>query len=141
MDQERIRKMTRLAMFESGEGRRDLEICRFFRRDYIGLGLLLNGVLVTVAYVIILLAVALYNMDELSAHFNEIDFQSMTFTLILGYIIFLAVFSVIVYTVRKLRYAKAKRNVDEYYDALGELSDIYRFEELTGQSRKRRRDS
>ena len=46
------------------------------------------------------------------------------------YIVILVVYSVIVFTVRRLRYAKAKRKVDEFYDDLTELQDLYRFEDI-----------
>ena len=130
MRKERIKKMIRLAMFEQYDGRRDLEICRFYRRDYVGLGLLANGIFITIAYVIILLAVAVYNMDYLSVHFHEIDFGSYIFNIVLIYIVIIAVYSVIVFTVRRLQYAKAKRNVDDFYDDLTELQDIYRFDDI-----------
>lgn len=136
---ERIKKMIRLAMFEQYDGRRDLEICRFYRRDFVGLGLIANGVLITIAYIIIILAMAVYNMDYLSENFSKIDFQSMAFTVIFVYVIIIALYSVIVFTIRRLRYAKAKRRVDRHYDRLSELGDIYRFEELTRKDPGRRK--
>lgn len=124
-------------MFEQYEGTRDLEICRFFRRDFTALGLLINGLLITVAYIIVLLALALYNMDYLSAHFSELDIQSLIFRIIFAYVVILALYSVVVFTLRRLRYAKAKRNVDDFYDGLTELQDIYRFEDIKARQQFR----
>ena len=131
--------MIRLAMFEQYEGRRDLEICRFYRRDFVGLGLIANGVLITVAYVIVILAAAIYNMDYLSENFSEIDFHSMMFTIVFIYIVIIALYSVVVFTIRRLRYAKAKRSVDRFYDNLSELQDIYKFDDITGRHSDRRK--
>ena len=136
---ERIIKMTKLAMFEQYDGRRDLEICRFFRRDFVGLGLLVNWILISVAYVIGLLAVAVVNMDFLTAHMSEMDIPATIFAVVFIYIIILALYSVIIFTIRRLRYAKAKRNVDKFYDGLSELQDVYRFEDITrGRSERRK---
>ena len=46
--------MIHLAMYEQVDGKEDIAISRFFRLDYIGLGLLKNFVLVTVAYFILI---------------------------------------------------------------------------------------
>ncbi len=129
MNRERIRKMIKLAMYEEYDGKEDLEICKYFRRDYVGFGLLLNFVLITVAYGIILFAAGIANMEYLTAHFNEFDFRSILFGIILIYFLVLAVFSIITFTMRRLRYAKAKRNVDKYYDELGELEELYHTED------------
>ena len=141
MRKERIKKMIKLAMYEQYDGRRDLEICRLYRRDFVGLGLIANGVLITIAYVIVLLAVAIYNMDYLSLNFSKIDFGSVTFNVIFIYIVIIAVYSVIVFTIRRLRYAKAKRGVDRFYDSIRELQDFYTFDDITGKSTGRRFDN
>ena len=54
MDEKRLSRMIHLAMYEQVDGKEDIAISRFFRLDYIGLGLLKNFVLVTVAYFILI---------------------------------------------------------------------------------------
>ena len=39
LKEEKIRLMTKLARYESGEGKEELRIARYYRSDYIGLAL------------------------------------------------------------------------------------------------------
>lgn len=39
LNEERIRLMTKLARYEQKEGRRNLKISRYYRRDYLGIKL------------------------------------------------------------------------------------------------------
>ena len=42
LKEEKIRLMTKLARYESGEGKEELRIARYYRSDYIGLALFRN---------------------------------------------------------------------------------------------------
>lgn len=42
VNEEKVKIMNRLAMYEHGEGRKYLPVSRFYRSDYIGLALIKN---------------------------------------------------------------------------------------------------
>lgn len=42
LNEKRIRLMTKLARYESGEGKEELRIARYYRSDYIGLAMFRN---------------------------------------------------------------------------------------------------
>ena len=60
LNNQKIKKMHKLALYESGEGKRHLAISNYYRSDYIGLALIKNFFLVTIGYVLIVAAVAVY---------------------------------------------------------------------------------
>ena len=47
INEEKIKVMTKIAMYEQGEGRKYLPISKYYRSDYIGLALIKNFFLVT----------------------------------------------------------------------------------------------
>lgn len=130
MDKKRLKMMVRLAMFEQVDGKEDIEISHYFRGDYIGIGLLKNAILVTVAYVIILALVAIYNFEFFAASFSNMNIHALLIGLLICYILLIALFSVIVFIKRKLRYEKAVHRIQSYHKKLLELEKSYEREEL-----------
>ena len=51
VNEEKVKIMNRLAMYEHGEGRKYLPVSRYYRSDYIGLALIRNFFLVTIGYI------------------------------------------------------------------------------------------
>ena len=64
LDVQKIKKMHKLAAYESGEGKQHLAISNYYRSDYIGLALIKNFFLTTMAYGLLLLGWAGYTSDE-----------------------------------------------------------------------------
>ena len=52
VNEEKVKIMNRLAMYEHGEGRKYLPVSRYYRSDYIGLALIRNFFLVTIGYIL-----------------------------------------------------------------------------------------
>lgn len=53
INEEKVKIMTKLAMYEQGKGRKYLPVSRYYRSDYIGLALIKNFFLVTIGYALI----------------------------------------------------------------------------------------
>ncbi len=134
MNEHRIWKMCRLALFEQGEGKKDLNIASYYRRDYVALGLLSNFLQITVVYLIIVAAIVVLRADYLIDHFNEIRYTELIAKFIIAYVLVLGLYSVLVFTVRRLVYARARRRVREHYIGLNEL-----FDETAEERRKKRK--
>jgi len=129
MDEQRIWKMCRLALFEQEEGKKELSIASYYRRDYVGLGLLSNFVQITIVYLLILAAIVIVRLDYLMTNFDKLEYTTIAAALIAGYAMVLGLYSVLVFTLRRLQYVRARRKVRDYYIKLNEL-----FEERTGEA-------
>ena len=79
INEEKVKIMTKLAMYEQGRGRKHLPVSRYYRSDYIGLALIKNFFLVTIGYVLIVAAVAVYfgeyPQDESGHTWNLSDYR------------------------------------------------------------------
>ena len=73
VNEEKVKIMNRLAMYEHGEGRKYLPGSRYYRSDYIGLALIRNFFLVTIGYVLGLAGVAAYFSEYLMDNVNKIN--------------------------------------------------------------------
>ena len=135
MNSHRIWRMCRLAIFEEGQGKEDLTIASYYKRDYVGLGMLSNAILITVAYVLILGAVIICNVDFLIDNFDKLNYSVIIALIVIGYLLLLGLYTVFVFTLRRLKYEKARAEVKDYYDELNELLAEKRAED----KKKRRR--
>ena len=60
LNEEKVKVMNKLAMYEQGEGRKYLPVSKYYRSDNIGLALIKNFFMVTIANGLIQIGVAAY---------------------------------------------------------------------------------
>ena len=129
LKKEKIRLMTKLARYESGEGKEELRIARYYRSDYIGLALIKNFFLVTIGYGLILALIAAYNLEYLLDNVHKMDLVSLGVVVLAGYVGTLVVYTLLTYIQYTVKYHRAKKSVKEYYSQLTRLEKIYNREE------------
>ena len=139
IDEKRLRLMIRLARYEQKDGKEDLRISRYFRRDYVGAALLKNFFLATIAYVLILLLIVIGNLDLLMDSLSDWNLQPIIAAVILGYLFTLGIYSVVTYTLARLRYARAQKSVRAYGERLELLEQMYSREDGGDDQKKSRR--
>ena len=125
LDVEKIRLMTELARYETAQDKEDLKVSRYYRSDYIGIGLLKNLMLITVGYMLLWGLLVAYNLDYLLDNLHKVNFTIVVAEVIIGYLIVVAAYSVLTYISHYSRYEKAKKSVKKYYANLEELTKVY----------------
>ena len=125
LDAEKIRLMTELAHYENEHGKEELKISRYYRSDYIGIGLLKNLLVISLGYILLWGLVVAYNLDFLLDNLHKLNFSLIILEIAIGYIVIVLVYSIITYVMRFSRYLKAKKSVQEYYTKLNELMQLY----------------
>ena len=129
LNEEKIKIMNKLALYEQGEGKKYLPVSRYYRSDYIGLALIKNFFLVTIGYCLILAGIAAYFGEYLVDNIHKMDLVAVGRNAVIGYVVVLVVFSVATYIQYSVKYHKAKKSVKEYYQELTQLNKIYSREE------------
>ena len=129
LNEEKIKIMNKLAMYEQGEGKKYLPVSRYYRSDYIGLAQIKNFFLVTIGYCLILAGIAAYFGEYLVDNIHKMDLVAVGRNAVIGYVVVLVVFSVATYIQFSVKYHKAKKSVKEYYQELTQLNKIYSREE------------
>ena len=135
INEEKVKLMTQIAMYEQGKGKKYLPVSRYYRSDYIGLALIKNFFLVTIGYVLAVAAVGVYFGEYLLENIHKMNLIAMGIYIIVGYVIALVGYSVVTYIQYSVRYYLAKKSVREYYSELTELSKIYAREEKRTSAR------
>ncbi|MGI6010631.1 MAG: hypothetical protein ACOX8H_03920 [Ruminococcus sp.] len=125
LDEKKICLMTKLARLESKISKDKFHIVRYQRSDYIGLGLLKNFIYTTLGYLLIWGVIIAYNMEYLLDNLHKVKISAVVVEFIVGYLIFMIMYSVITYIKRRRQYEEAERDVAQYYAGLEELSRRY----------------
>lgn len=135
INEEKVKIMTRLAMYEQGEGKKYLPISKYFRSDYIGLALIKNFFLVTVGYAMILAVLGAYFGEYLLENIHRMNLVNLGIYLIAGYVVLLLLYTLLTYIQYSVKYHRAKKSVKNYYEELTRLDRIYAREEKKGTGR------
>lgn len=135
INEEKVKVMTKIAMYEQGEGKKYLPISKYYRSDYIGLALIKNFFLVTIGYLLVIAAVAAYFGEYLMENIHKMNLVAMGIYIVIGYVAALAVYSVLTYIRYSVKYYQAKKSVRKYYGELTELSKMYSREEKRSPGR------
>lgn len=125
IDEERVRLMTKLAFFEKKEENKSLKIAKFYRRDFIGLALLKNFFAATIAYCFVFAVVCAIDMEDIMSTLNNLDFRPVIVNTIIGYIVFLLLYSLVTYILASIRYRSAKKKIEQYNETLRQLEKHY----------------
>ena len=127
----KIRLMTRIAIYEKTEGKKNEPVARYFRSDYIGLKIL--GAIISATFVF-LMVIGLYvacNSETLLADFYRLNLLDEARKLILYYIGFVVVYVSSVAVVFFVKYNKAvkykrifSRNLKKLLSHYGKKEDF-----------------
>lgn len=125
LNDQKIKKMHKLAVYESGEGKKHLAISNYYRSDYIGMALIKNFFLSTIGYGLLLLTYAGYKSDYLMENIHKMNVVLAIIAVIGGYLIMLVCYSILTYIYCSVRYSRAQKGIQGYYKALGQLKKAY----------------
>ena len=137
INEEKVKAMNRLALYEQGKGKKVLPISRYYRTDYVGQALIKNLFLVTIGYFLILAVLAVYFSEYLMNNIHRMDLRALTIYLVAGYIILMGIYMFITLIIYNVKYYRAKKSVKEYYSQLTRLEKMYMRDKKKTQLRDR----
>ncbi len=132
----KVRLMTRLAIYEKGEGKEDLKLNKYFRRDYLRARMLGSFVAVTVGFVFTVGLVILYNMDFFVSNAVNIDYMLLMKQLVAVYVMLLVIGVMASLVFGMLHYNHSRNKLGKYFRMLRRLRSIYNEEERASYERE-----
>jgi hypothetical protein len=125
LSEERIKLMTRMACYEQGEGKKNAAIGSYFRGDYIGLQVIRSVINATIAFVILFAMYIFYDLEVIMEDIYKMDLLEFGKAVVIRYLIFTLVYSLISYGVFAFKYSKARMSLKTYYNNLKKLAYLY----------------
>lgn len=125
INEQRTRMMTKLALYESKRGKKELQITRYAPGDYVTAHMLWSFVCGTIAFVIVLALWVLYNIEGLLIELFSMDIMHLAINILLVYIIFIGLYLGMCYVYISYRYGRYKKRVNKFLLGLKELYRQY----------------
>lgn len=125
LNREKVILMTKLAVYEQKEGRKEIPLSKYFKSDYIGLHLIGSFFAITIAYALVVGLVIAYKSEELMKKLTSLNFFKMGREILIGYVIFLAVNMLIAYLAYLVKFVSIRKNLKDYNGKLKQLRRMY----------------
>mgnify|MGYP004540508455 FL=1 len=125
LNEERIKLMTKMAAYEANEGKKNVAIGNYFRGDYIGLQVIKSIISATIAFLIVFGLFIFYDFEVFMSDIYKMDLLGFGKTVVIVYLIFVAVYALISYMIYTYRYTKARKSLKMYYNNLKKLAYLY----------------
>lgn len=125
LNEERIILMTKMASYEGKEGKKNMEIGKYFRSDYIAIQVLKSIISATICYAVCFALYIFYDFENFMQNIYKMDLVGFARDVFMYYAITVVVYSVLSYVVYSWRYAKAKKSLKCYYNNLKKLYSLY----------------
>ena len=125
LNEERIKLMTKMAAYEANEGKKNVAIGNYFRGDYIGLQVIKSIISATLAFLIVFGLFIFYDFEVFMSDIYKMDLLGFGKTVVIVYLIFVAVYALISYMIYTYRYTKARKSLKMYYNNLKKLAYLY----------------
>ena len=137
ISKERVRNMTKLAVYDAGEGKRTEKMTRYFRRDYVAMEMIKSFFGGTIAYGLLLFLWVVYEMETLENFFKELDVTEFAVVAVLVYVLFIVLFLLITYIVYNKRYTAGRKQLKQYYRGLRKVHALLDQEGIPRRTEKR----
>ncbi|MBQ9155637.1 MAG: hypothetical protein IJ137_02525 [Eubacterium sp.] len=114
IDSRKVRMMTKIAVYEQGDGREDLKLFGYSRRTYLNMKRMVSFFTLTIAY---LLGAGLYcfrYIDEIFLKGFGYDYKDLLIRLLIAYVLMLAVGMILLGRIYRRQYDRAIEGLKEY---------------------------
>ncbi len=125
LDVDRVKLMTKLALYEQTQGKEDFKISEYYRKDYAGIHVICSILWVTVGYACLAALLVFAGLEKLMAGMS----MGLLFTIIgvaiAGYIVTLIVFGLVTSHIYNKKHQDARYRVKLYNHDLIKLLKMY----------------
>lgn len=125
LNENKIKMMTKMAIYEKNEGNTMLKTAKYFKGDYVSLGVLKTIISVTVAFVVLVILYVLCQVDSLVENINSLDYASLGKSVVGYYVAFIIIFGIISGAVYSSKYERSRKEMKKYFSRLNKLERFY----------------
>lgn len=125
LNNNKIRLMTKLAVYESKEGKEDISLSKYYKTDYVRYQTIKSIISVTVGYALILVLIFMYKSEEIIKNAVTLDYKTVGIYILCFYIIIVAVYGLASVVGYSIKYDASRKKLGRYFKLLKRLNKIY----------------
>lgn len=125
LNNNKIRLMTKLAVYESKEGKEDISLSKYYKTDYVRYQTIKSLISVTFGYALILVLIFMYKSEEIIKKAVTLDYKTIGIYILCFYIILIAVYGLASIVGYSIKYDTSRKKLGRYFKLLKRLNKIY----------------
>lgn len=115
LNEERICIMTQMASYEAGEGKEDMPVKQYYRKDYVSYQMIRTFLSSTISFCILFFFWMVYSMDTIMERLVKMDLIQFGIFILILYAIFVVIYQVIAVVVYNRKYTRATAGMRKYH--------------------------
>lgn len=132
VNEEKVKLMNRMAMYEEKQGQEDFKISAYHKKDYTSFQTILTLIWVTIGYALIIAILAMVFLDVILNNASIIIFVILAAVILIVYILLLVTYGLFASRYYQKKHTRARGRVKKYNRMLVQLEKFY------GQERKKK---
>lgn len=125
IQEDKLKTMTQLALYEKKKGKQDLPIYNYQREDYIRFQRIKTIIAATAAFLIIVGFMIAWNIEVILSHFDTYEYQKIGVAVLVAYIVFLIFYMRVTSNTSREQYNAVRPRVRRYYRNLKKMEMFY----------------
>ncbi|MGB4660075.1 MAG: hypothetical protein WBI07_12905 [Mobilitalea sp.] len=128
LNNDKIRLMTKLALYENKEGKEDISLSKYYKTDYVRFQVLKSIICATLGYVLALGLFFMYKAEYIIKNAVVLDYKNIGMYVLGGYIIIIVIYGMGSLVGFSIKYDTSRKKLARYYKLLKRLNKIYKEE-------------
>ena len=133
LNEEKIKLMTKLAIYEQKGRKEDLPLSKYYRTDYLALKMINSAIIMTVGYLLLLLTILFINAEKILSDLVTMDMVSLGKKILAVYIVLFAANMIVTYFIESYKFKKSREKLNKYNGMLKDLYNMYKSEEASNR--------
>lgn len=125
LNNDKIKLMTKLALYESKTGKEDIRLSKYYKTDYVRYQVIKSIICATIGYGLILVLIMLYKSEYLIKNAVKLDYKTIGLYVLGFYIIVVSVYGLASIVIYSRKYDKSRKKLGRYYKLLRRLEKMY----------------
>ncbi len=125
VNEEKTRIMIKIAQYESQLGAKVINEGGYYKKDYVRMHTLSVVLNISIAYILVLALIALYNMDYIFLNFVTINYSKLFIEIFMPYISIIIICMLVSNIYFIGRYKSIREEIKKYYTELKRLEQYY----------------
>lgn len=121
VNEEKLRLMTKIALYEKQHTSDEIRMVKYYKSDYIGLKMIGTAINATIGFILIYGLILIMNAEEFVANLTQIDLISFFSNILISYAFFLIAFMVVAYIIYGYRFRKGRESLKSYNSNLKKM--------------------
>lgn len=133
LNEDKVKLMTRVAMYEKRAGKKNMKMTKYFRGDYVSWNMIKTAFAVTVAYMLIAGCWVLYHLEFLMENFYSMDLVELVRKILVYYVAALVGYMILSYIIYTVKYSMAMKSLKRFRSNLKKIRHISHEEAKGGE--------